>query len=238
MNKAIKEMKRLMKPNGVVKLLGGEEVISPKIEKSLQNKGEFQTERIAGKHRVGTSVKLAEEVNNEPTHAFLSYGYSFADSLSITPVATKMNSPILLNSDKKELHSQLKSYFKEKSSLEKVTIVGGEAVVGKEIEAWLNQTGIEVERVEGNSRYSTSLEIAKRYFDKSSSISLANGNVFADTLSGVTLAYQKNSPIILTEKEHIPLSTLKWIRKNERKDIFLFGGEVVIDNSIISSLKK
>lgn len=60
-----------------------------------------------------------------------------------------------------------------------------------------------IERLWGQTRYETSVAVAKKFFSKTKTVLLAYAQNFPDGLSGGPLALIKNAPIILTDSKTI-----------------------------------
>ena len=58
---------------------------------------------------------------------------------------------------------------------------------------------VDVQRIKGNNRYDTSIEISKHAFSKSDKVVVVSGEKFADALTAGNFANQ--APILLTEKK-------------------------------------
>lgn len=91
-----------------------------------------------------------------------------------------------------------------------------------------------IDYVAGKNRYETAEFISDK-LEYSEAI-LVNGMALVDGLSASGLSGTLNAPILLTEVNNIPDSTLKRIEKV--KTIYLVGGEGVISKNIEDSLKK
>ncbi|WLR44313.1 cell wall-binding repeat-containing protein [Bacillus carboniphilus] len=228
---AEKEVARLLQDGGKVYILGGEKAVPKSIENFFDK--DCDVERLAGETRIHTAMEIAEAANKDSEEVFLAYGYSFADALSVTPAEAKHKMPILLTDEKHELNDDVKNYLEE-HKVKKVTIVGGEAVVGKEIAKELEGMKIEVDRKWGEDRYFTSLEIAKSYFNESEAVAVSNGMKFPDALGGGTLAYRKDMPILLAQSDKAVKETVEFIGM---KDIYIYGGKMVISDDLEKSWK-
>jgi len=130
--KTLQEMqKKYFTENNIKKayIIGGPTLISPNIEKELNNLG-ITCERIYGSDRYETNKKILDRfdfiLNYE--NVFLSTGGNYPDALSGAALASKMSSPILLT--KRIPDNNTKSIINSKiSSIRKITILGGESVV-------------------------------------------------------------------------------------------------------------
>jgi len=90
------------------------------------------------------------------------------------------------------------------------------------------------ERISGRNRYETALAIAKRSFNDNENVVLASGQVFADSLSAVSLTKKHNAPIILTEFENLTKNTKEYL--NKRESIYIVGGFKTIDKDILANI--
>jgi len=79
------ELKRLGAKDVI--LVGGTGAISEKVQNQIKGLG-IKIERISGKNRYETAVKIAEKVGMEEA-LFVTTGANFADSLSISPSAVR-----------------------------------------------------------------------------------------------------------------------------------------------------
>jgi putative cell wall-binding protein len=224
----IEEAKRLLKPSGKVYILGGPATVSTKIESEF--KKHFSVERIGGKDRLEVALNVAEMANPQPTELFLVYGLVFSDALSVSPVATERQSPILPQWGDK-LKSEIKDYVKKHPSIKKIYIVSGTGVIPVSIENELKALGIsDVERIAGKDRFDTSLAIAKKFYPNPISVSMANGLVFADALSGSRNSWVNNSPMVLVKGEGVPFNTLQYIINVRR--LWFLGGPATLSDDI------
>lgn len=92
-------------------------------------------------------------------------------------------------------------------------------------------------RISGQNRYETAVEISKRGWSHSDTVVLAYGQDFADGLTGVTLAYLKDAPILLTTKDQLPQVTSSEIQRLGANKIYILGGTGVISSNIEKKLK-
>ncbi|MFG6495393.1 cell wall-binding repeat-containing protein [Fictibacillus sp. UD] len=225
----IVEAKRLLKPSGKVYILGGTGTVSTKIESEF--KKHFPVERIGGKDRLEVALKIAEITNPAPTELFLVYGLVFSDALSVAPVATERQTPILLQWGN-TLKPEIKEYLKKHPTIKKVYVVSGTGVVPVSVEGELKSFGvINVERIAGKDRFETSLAIAKKFYPTPNNAALANGLVFADALSGSRHAWINKGPVVLIQKDYVPAHSVAYL-SNELKRIWMLGGPATVTDKI------
>ncbi|MBU5485776.1 cell wall-binding repeat-containing protein [Clostridium sp. MSJ-11] len=232
-----RELKRL-KPSNVI-LIGGEGVLSPKIEQYIKNniKG-AKIERIGGKNRYETSIKIAEKLGFNGEVAIASSEY-YADALSVAPIAAIKGMPIILT-DKNTLPKEVKNYLKDKE-VDKAYIIGGTGVISKEIGDELDNP----HRLSGKDRFDTNVEILKEFeedLDYSKVVTALGvgpkGNEFADALSGAALAAKYNAPMVLSSKD-LPKVTEDYLNTvvNPEGDLLVLGGEGILPNSAVDKIK-
>ncbi len=89
----------------------------------------------------------------------------------------------------------------------------------------------------GVDRYETSSEIALNGWTQCDYAVLASGEDYPDALCAAPLAGKYKAPILLTEKDSIPETTLSTIKQLQVKNIFIIGGTGVISNTVEDQLK-
>ncbi|MFR2844237.1 MAG: cell wall-binding repeat-containing protein [Finegoldia magna] len=216
------EIKRLGAKNVIV--IGGEQ----SIDKTKNSLSQYNIQTIAGSDRYETSAKIAQEIikRTGTKQAVIASGETFADALTVAPLANKHNMPILLvqqNNIPKATQEVLKQ-------IDKVIIVGGEKTISKEVENKLpNPT-----RIAGANRYETAKKIYEYDFKDRKEVNIANGTNFADSLVIGSI----DCPILLTEANEIPEATKEAIKDSKFEKVNVFGGENSISESVVKELIK
>jgi putative cell wall-binding protein len=113
----------------------------------------------------------------------------FADGLS----ASALNKPILLV---KDTLTTAQTDFLRSVTGGKIYIIGGNMAVNDRIASVLALYG-QTQRISGETRYETSINIAKTFFADAENVVLAFGEDFPDGLCGGSLASSMNAPVIL-----------------------------------------
>ena len=216
------EIKRLGAKNVVV--IGG----NLSVDKAKDSLAKYNVQTIAGSDRYETSAKIAQEIikRTGTKQAVIASGETFADALTVAPLANKNNMPILLvqqNNIPKATQEVLKQ-------IDKVIIVGGEKTISKEVENKLpNPT-----RIAGANRYETAKKIYEYGFKDRTEVNIANGTNFADSLVIGSI----DCPILLTESNEVPESTKEAIKDSKFEKVNVFGGENSISESVVKKLIK
>ena len=216
------EIKRLGAKNVVV--IGGK----LSVDKTKNSLSQYNVQTIAGSNRYETSAKIAQEVIKltGTKKAVVASGETFADALTVAPLANKNNMPILLvqqNNIPKATQEVLKQ-------IDEVLVVGGELTISKEVANKLpNAT-----RIAGANRYDTAKKIYEHGFKDSKEVNIANGTTAADSLVIGSI----DCPILLVESNEIPEATKEAFKESKFEKVNVFGGEISIGESVVKKLIK
>lgn len=222
------EINRLQ-PKKVI-IAGGNNVVSEKVVKQIEAMG-VEVERTAGKDRFQTAVKLGEQIRRNSTNktdVILANGYNLIDALTAGSLAAKMNIPILLTGDS-SLNSITEKAIKE-WGIKNAIVVGGDRQVSDAVISKLQNDGLSVERIAGKTRVETALKLAERVNPNPEKVIFANGRTYADALIASYLSVEENAPIVLIDKENVPVSVKEYLRDNKIKDSIILGGTSSIAN--------
>lgn len=210
------EIERLNPKN--VYIVGGEkalnkERIEPEIKSITKN---AKIERLAGIDRYDTSIKVMEKTKEfvDSENLLIVSGKNFPDALAAAGYMASHKSVMVLSDGVKYPKSELNEI----------------AIGGKNL---LPLNGFTGERISGKDRYETALEIAKKSFANNDTAILSNANVFADSLSAVSLTKKYNAPIILTSNKNLNKSSKDYL--NGLKKIVIVGGKASVEDNILQN---
>lgn len=194
--------------------------------------------KISGDDRYKTAVEISKNYSSTSKHAVVVNGQKgIVDALTATPYASLKNAPILMTENNK-LNADTKKELTRRG-IKTVDIIGGTASVSDAVKSEIQAMGITVNRIAGNSKYETSLKVAKE-FDKISDISkiaVANGEVLADAVSVAAPAAQNKMPIILAHpKNGLDDATKTYINGEGINTSYVIGGTSSVSNSTQNSL--
>lgn len=227
------ELKRLKVTE--VTLIGGLGAISPMVEMELKALGIKATsiKRISGKNRYETSVNIAKQMKTS-TQAVVATGSTFADALSIAPVAGSQKMPILLTKPN-GLPAEVKAHFAAKS-YSKTFIIGGKGAVS-------DSTAKEVKnpvRLSGASRYETNSAVITHFKGSFGGqyMYLSTGANYPDALAGSVLAAKTKAPLVLTAPNGPNAATVKTVKEQLKNvtGIYILGGEGALPTQNIQQL--
>lgn len=178
--------------------------------------------RISGEDRNETSYKVADALKEQLgiqkfQTVIVATGKNFADALSGSYLAVRKQAPILLTNGKDENVKRLKKYIDENLIAGgRVYILGGDKAVPVNVEILL-ETSYDVKRLQGATRYETSIEIlGEAGVEVGTDLIVATGKEFADSLSASAV----KRPILLVK----PKDALT----KEQKEIIRIAGKVYI----------
>lgn len=194
--------------------------------------------KISGDDRYKTAVEISKNYSSTSKHAVVVNGQKgIVDALTATPYASLKKAPILMTQNNK-LNEDTKKELTRRG-IKTVDIIGGTASVSDSVKAEIEKMGITVNRIAGNSKYETSLKVAKEV-DKISNISkiaVANGEVLADAVSVAAPAAQNKMPIILAHpSKGLDDATKTYIKGEGISTSYVIGGTSSVSNTTQNSL--
>lgn len=199
-----------------VYVVGGNNAISKSgVDTTLKSKN-IDVTRLEGQDRYSTSQKVMEKTKEiiNPEYLLIASGKNFPDALAATGFFVNHKSVMVLSD----------GVTYPQSNLQEIAVGGVNQLPLK---------GFKGRRVSGKDRYETALEIAKLSFDKNNNAILASGQVFADSLSTVSLTKKHNAPIILTQSNSLTENAKKYLNG---KNVFIVGGEKTVVNKIMMNI--
>ncbi|NYE03620.1 SpoIID/LytB domain protein [Bacillus niacini] len=219
-----------------VYVLGGNIAITDDVIKQIETTGAV-VERVFGETRYATAVKIAEQITGSTELIITSGSSESPDALSIASYAAKNQIPILVTAAN-GLPEDVKGYIKN-HQISKAYVIGGTVAVSENVVTEMKSLGISnIERIAGEKRYDTSVEIAKRFNFDLNNVFFANGDLFIDALPGAALAAQYNAPVILTQKDTFSTAPKAWVKGlSVRPKVYYLGGPAAIANTTRAEIK-
>lgn len=183
---------------------------------------------ISGNDRFSTAASIARSGWPSGTeNVILVNSEAVADSLSIAPLASKINAPVLLTS--RDTLNQTTAAEIKRLGAKNITIVGGEGSISTSVEEKLKMEGFTTDRISGQSRVETSINIAKKLeqlgISNFKNAFIVNGMTGLADAAGIgAIAAKYESPIIFTTKNGF-VSTRENLEKMNIQKMYLIGGE-------------
>lgn len=198
--------------------------------------------KLKGADRFETAIKISQSGWTKSDTVVIVNGEdkSMVDGLTATPLASVKNSPILLSSNEKLPQKTVEELKRLNPS--KVVVIGGNNSMPNSVVEAIKAVNskISVQRIGGDTRYQTSINIAKE-IDKTNNVSklyIGAGNGEADSLSIASLAGKEKTPIVLTQKDGVDNEVEQFIKSNKVSNIYFIGGVEKISNKAIEQVGK
>ncbi|UWD49978.1 cell wall-binding repeat-containing protein [Clostridioides difficile] len=211
-------------------------------ESSSNSTSSVTVKKLKGSDRFETAVKISQSGWTKSDTVVIVNGEdkSMVDGLTATPLASVKNSPILLSSNDK-LPQKTVEELKRLNPSKVIVIGGNNSIPNSVIEAIKGVSSkISVQRIGGDTRYQTSINIAKE-IDKANNVSklyIGAGNGEADSLSIASLAGKEKTPIVLTQKDGVDKEAEQFIKSNKVSNVYFIGGVEKISNKAIEQVGK
>ncbi len=195
-----------------------------------------------GNDRYETASYIANMTRSaeSTTTAFVVRGDSFADALSIGPVAYAAKAPIYL-----VMQNEIPDVIKRgmiADGIERVVIVGSEAAISRNVATSLASVAAKgVTRVGGKDRYDTSRLVAEwglaRGIVTSGYVGLATGTNFPDALGGGAAAGQRGGVLLLTNPLALsaPTATFLDARATATTIPRVYGSSAAVSDNVLSA---
>jgi len=219
----------------------GNEVIFAAHKKILdKEENKIELKSLAGANRYETAIKVSQErFNNGEANAVILVGKeAVVDGLAAAPLAMSENAPILfadVNSLNTETIAEMIRVLGSDFSQKTVYIIGGETRISAAVELMLGEKGIKVDRIYGQNRYETSLNVAKKLNSNSEVAFVVGGNGEVDAMSISAKAAELKAPIVVVEKNKLS-EEAKDLLKN--KEIYIIGGDSCVSEEVKLELDK
>ena len=202
---------------------------------NLMNQG---VKRVYGSSRYETAILQANELKatlgiEKFETIIVATGNNFADALSGAYLGYVKQAPILLVFPRQDIVDMVQSYIEDNLAADgTVYILGGEAVVPKDIEDGISAT-FTTKRLFGANRYETNIEILKEVGVGNLPILVCDGNNYADSLS----ASAAKLPILVVNKG-LNDDQKEYLKSLPGNDFTIIGGEVALPASLMDELNE
>jgi putative cell wall-binding protein len=215
-------------------ILGGEAAVSKAVFEELEDMG-LEVERVFGDGRWDTAVAIAEKLAevldvDEFETAVVVYARNFPDALAAASYAAINEMPIFLT-DTDEV-SEPTADALEAFNVEEVLVVGGKSVISDDVVEELD-----AERIAGDDRFDTSVELAK-YFELDTELFyIATGMGFSDAIAGAALAAKQGTGILLVGSS-LPASVRDFLYSGKVMEAVVFGGANAVSATVLNNVSK
>lgn len=197
--------------------------------------------RIGGQDRYDTSIKISQSGWSTADNVVLTTGTgdnTYADALSGTVLAYKLNAPILLT-DTNALNSNIASEI-ARLKAKNIYILGGYGVVSKNVEQQLQTQGYNIVRVAGADRYETAVKVAEKNLEISTTDTayITTGYSFQYAMLTSPIASVNNKIVLFSESSGLNQTTQSFLLEHpEITNVVLVGDGNYTSSKLVSDLK-
>jgi len=198
-----------------------------------------QNARIGGAtmDNVSLSVAIAQSGwTLRTSNVILTRDDQFSDALAAAPLSKKLDAPILMT-DSAKLDDRTLAEINSLGA-KNVYIVGGTVAISQEIQDSLSSNGITVTRIAGQQGYDTAALISSNVgIDPTHTVYIANSQAIPDAIAISAFAAEQGNPILLTDRDSLPDSTVQALTDLGATNVVLLGGTAVIGTSVETELR-
>ena len=228
----IDEINRL-NPEEII-VVGGDRTVSNKVISDLNNSTKKPVKRIAGADRYETSLKIAQEIDNnhDVNKMYIVNGYKGeAEVMSIAPKAGMDKQPIILTEETK-LPQSTYDWLKNEN-LKDAYFIGGEKEITTDVihqvaDITTPETGQSVykNRVNGSDSHEINAAVMKKFYPQNDldSVMVTKSNVLVDALTAGPLAAKLNAPIMINPTDYISAYHEDNLKEKTAKTLYEVGG--------------
>ncbi|WPC40145.1 cell wall-binding repeat-containing protein [Clostridium sp. JS66] len=192
--------------------------------------------RISGADRYITAAQIATTNWRNSDNVVLVSGEGYADAVSASVLAKKLDAPILLTPSN-ALDANTKEALAELEA-KKIYIIGGNASISQNVRDCLKSKYTLIE-LGGSNRYETNISVGKeliRLGVDPSNIIMASGEGFSDALSAAPIASGEEQILLLANNDiNYMKSTINFVKSNNSK-VTVVGTEYVINDEIFNAV--
>ncbi|WP_409069251.1 cell wall-binding repeat-containing protein [Clostridium caseinilyticum] len=195
--------------------------------------------KVQGKDRYETAANVAKtNWKDGAKDVIIASGNGYADSLSASVLAKKLNAPIILTTAG-ELNSNAKSAL-ETLKPENVYVIGGNASVSEAVRNGLKKD-YKVTELGGKTRFETNLAVANHLVDKlgvkADNVMVVNGqDGFSDALSAAPVAAAKEQVLLIVGKDASTADLAANFVKKHNSKVTVIGTEGVVPAAVYNKL--
>lgn len=192
--------------------------------------------RTSGADRYATAAQVAKSNWTTTDNVVLVSGEGYADSVSASALAKKLDAPILLTTPD-TLSSDAESAI-EQLKPKNIYVIGGNASISQSIRNNL-KTDYNLVELGGANRYETNVAVAEKLVElgvSASDVLVVGGEGFSDALSVAPVAAAKGQILLLANNNESSIqSVIKFVKDNSSK-VTVVGTKNVINDAIYNAL--
>ncbi|MTK13966.1 MAG: cell wall-binding repeat-containing protein [Clostridiaceae bacterium] len=192
--------------------------------------------RISGSDRYATAAQVAIKNWTTSKNVVLVSGDGYADAVSASTLAKKLNAPILLTTAE-ELDQNASSVLALLRA-ENVYVIGGNSSISQDVRNKL-KSKYTLTELGGKNRYETNIAVANELINLGvdpSNVIMVGGEGFSDALSVAPVASAKEQILLLANNDvNYMKSAINFLKANNSK-VTVVGTKYVINDEIYSAV--
>jgi hypothetical protein len=182
-------------------------------------------QRLAGGSRVDTAIAISQDDFPAGTaqSVVLARADAFPDALAAAPLAVAAGGPLLLTNSFALADAVASELRRVLPAGGRVLLSGGPAALSEEVRAEVEALGYTAVRADGDTRYATSVAIARATTPDPDLIVVANGNGFPDALVGGALAGAEGGVSILSDGTELDAAGQAYLAEHPDAEVVAIG---------------
>lgn len=208
-----------------------------KVEGRITEVSNLKTTRIYGDDRMKTAIALSAKSYEKADTVVLADALKYADALSVSPLATQLEAPILLVANS-QVTDDITAEI-QRLGAKNILLVGGTNALSADVEAKAKTLGA-VERLGGLDRYATALLIADRMIAMGADTKnfyVTSGENYPDAMSVAALAAIEKTPVLLSRQKALNPEVEKALKTWDVKALTLVGGTAALSQDVENAAK-
>lgn len=229
------ELDRL-KPEHVI-IVGGPGVVSNQVESRIKARlgAAATSERVFGSDRYATSAEISKRGWPQGSSSvFIATGTAYADALAAGAAAGKLGVPVLLVPGTDPALPRSSNVELERLGVTALHIAGGDASVSPRMRGELGAGRRSITQYAGIDRFETAAKIVEGVFGGYADTYWANGNGFADALTGAAAAGSRGAALLLVEQSCVPSVAYRASDRLLPAETFLLGGTGSLSDGVLA----
>ena len=207
-----------------------------KLDSNSKAKYKADIDNAESKEKINEILKEAKDANDKKEAKDANDKNGKDIDKSKKDVKSEIDKLIDLSNDEK---TNFKNKIDSSTSKESIEAIAKEAKdLNKKKKDKKKKKSEKIQRLSGDNRYETSVEISEKNFKSADTVVLASGQNIADALVASSYADIEEAPILLTNKNSISDEVLDEIERLKADKVVIVGGQSSVSSSVESRLKK
>ncbi|MGG7619605.1 S8 family serine peptidase [Bacillus coreaensis] len=205
-------------------------------------------QRLSGATSVETAIEISKEgwqslqekslsvkgKQLKGSFVVLATADTYPDSLVASPLASYLDSPILLVKNQKITEEIISEITRLRPTY--TVIVGGKNAVSSESEATLSQLGTQTVRLSGKTRYETAIAVNEVIPYTTNKTFIVSGENYPDALSIAPYSGHLQYPLLFTRSTALPTEVVSYLKEKAITKSYIVGGSAVISKTVENQL--